>query len=353
MSKRSRKRGSTAVAIAFHAHLKNYFPGMYDESSTHGKGMQGWILLVKKGVTADKVAEAGKRLEKWLRYQAKLTNADIEQVEIKGLPRRNIYQDDELVGFTYGTLAKLPRHMKKAKTFVLECKDLMSPRFDVPEEEEIDETPASSMPIPESYTENIEKYRQDAGDLLAQHEFHRPSGREKLTEEDLAGELLVLHYCTDTLPENGAMPHDRIHKLWIDLHKAQVITRRWSNKRHAAMVRSLADLGYIDVQDATYYFYPTDKITGKRKKGQAAKWCLSESFYERQEEYQEERGDSSSSLREQPDEIPDKGVRLRLVLPPGRLMSTPFDHLLVDLNPYLHPWDGPTEGEPIEMMFAG
>ena len=76
--------GTPEGARRFAAHLNSIWPDMYFEVSTNGKGIHGYLILWKRGSDANETNAALKRLEAWLRAEARKTNADIEQVEIKG-----------------------------------------------------------------------------------------------------------------------------------------------------------------------------------------------------------------------------------------------------------------------------
>ena len=78
------KKGTTEGAVNFVEHLKEKFESLYYEPSTNRKGIHAYFLLEKEGCDAKQVNTILKGFENWLREEAKKTNADIEQVEVKG-----------------------------------------------------------------------------------------------------------------------------------------------------------------------------------------------------------------------------------------------------------------------------
>ena len=79
--------GTLEGATQFAEFLKqNYFPNLYYEVSTHGNGIQGFVVVDKrfwkdaeyKGTLID--------VEKWLRRVLRSTTFDVEDVELKGMP---------------------------------------------------------------------------------------------------------------------------------------------------------------------------------------------------------------------------------------------------------------------------
>ena len=84
--------GNAQSAKAFADWLKdNYFPNLYHEPSTHGKGRHGYFVLYKDGFGDVAVVNILKRLGKTLKKLLQLFLAthpqyEIENVEIKGNP---------------------------------------------------------------------------------------------------------------------------------------------------------------------------------------------------------------------------------------------------------------------------
>jgi hypothetical protein len=104
--------GSPEGARKFAAFLRTWFPSLYVEASTGGKGQHAYLLVRKLGHSAEEVKKALKHLEKWLRQQAK--GFDIEIVEVKGTPPVVKYRDGGFIeSITYGSFAKLPREASR------------------------------------------------------------------------------------------------------------------------------------------------------------------------------------------------------------------------------------------------
>ncbi|MGL4424333.1 MAG: hypothetical protein ACRCZF_27000, partial [Gemmataceae bacterium] len=102
-------RGSTEGAWAFARHLQKQFTGLYCEPSTGGKGVHGIAILQKGTLGAAGVRKLLLRFEQWLRDESARINADIELVEVTGLPaifRRN---RGVLSFINPGVWAKIPR----------------------------------------------------------------------------------------------------------------------------------------------------------------------------------------------------------------------------------------------------
>jgi hypothetical protein len=104
--------GSPEGARKFAAFLRTWFPNLYVEASTGGKGQHAYLLVRKLGHSAEEVKAALKHLEKWLRQQAR--GFDIEIVEVKGTPPVVKYRDGGFIeSITYGSFAKLPREVSR------------------------------------------------------------------------------------------------------------------------------------------------------------------------------------------------------------------------------------------------
>jgi hypothetical protein len=109
---KSRMLGSPEGARKFAAFLRSWFPNLYVEASTGGKGQHAYLLVRKPGQSAEEVKKALKHLERWLRQQAE--GFDIEIVEVKGTPPVIKYGNGgSIEAITYGTFAKLPREVSR------------------------------------------------------------------------------------------------------------------------------------------------------------------------------------------------------------------------------------------------
>ena len=112
------RRGNPESATAFAEWLKdNYFPNLYHEPSTHGKGRHGYFILFKNGFMDVGVSNYLKRLDKTLKKLLELFLAthpqyEIENVEIKGTPHIITWAKGtrrQIETMKSGCLAKLPR----------------------------------------------------------------------------------------------------------------------------------------------------------------------------------------------------------------------------------------------------
>ena len=112
------KSGNPESARAFADWLKdNYFPNLYHEPSTNGKGRHGYFVLFKTGCKDVAVANILKRLEKTLKkllevFLAAHPEYQVENVEIKGTPHILTWAKGEkrkIETMKSGSLAKIPR----------------------------------------------------------------------------------------------------------------------------------------------------------------------------------------------------------------------------------------------------
>jgi hypothetical protein len=108
----------------------------------------------------------------------------------------------------------------------------------------------------------------------------RTTGAEVAKDEDMAVLLLILEACTRSMNSDGSMPTARIRENWEILHANDMVKRPWVPKRYTALRDHLSQMGHLDWEDPHYVPGPLSE-TGK---GQAAKWCASESLLERIEE---------------------------------------------------------------------
>ena len=150
--------GSGSERGAFEAaeYLKaTFFPGLYHEPSTNGRGRHGYLILDKFGLNAEGVKDLLKGLERRLNDHLLAKGFDIELFEIKGLPPVLTWGDDgEVTNYTAGVLAKIPREVRRfeewKKTTVLNDRDvrrLMS-RLRPTAPEEVSVTPKRSRRSP-------------------------------------------------------------------------------------------------------------------------------------------------------------------------------------------------------------
>ena len=79
--------GTLEGATHFAEYLKrNYFPNLYIETSTHGNGAHGFLVVDKRFWTAAEYKGVLGDVEKWLKRVLRSTDFDVEDVELKGTP---------------------------------------------------------------------------------------------------------------------------------------------------------------------------------------------------------------------------------------------------------------------------
>ncbi len=103
--------GTLQGALAYAQFLKNmFFPNLYFETSTNGKGVHGYFVLQKDGVKPEVVNDLLGQLQAHLRKT--VYAFDIETVEIKGRCPVIIWgsKRGEITNYKAGTLAKIPRN---------------------------------------------------------------------------------------------------------------------------------------------------------------------------------------------------------------------------------------------------
>jgi hypothetical protein len=286
---KSKQFGTTAGALAFAKHLRTILPGLQCECSTNGKGVHGYFVLHKLGVTARDVNAIERTFEKWLKQEARRIGADIEDVEIKGTCPVFEYENGKLVKVKAGTNAKLPRGDIRA-TAHIDITDLA--KF-VPVEEKVPAVrrcpgaSSSASWCPKAITPD------DFADMPRLRELalqlglpsQKCGGRVAVTVEDMAVFLLLLRFFTNNMNENGTLPWARFEGLWTALYQAGDIERAFNPKRFAAIRNHLSSRvvdgeTLLDWEDETY------------SAGQACKWRASEKLMRLIE--QEREGTSST-----------------------------------------------------------
>ena len=107
-------RGTTEGAWTFARHLQQRFAGLYCEPSTGGKGVHGIGVLKKGTLGPGHVRTLLRRFEQWLRDEKDRVNADIELVEVTGLPPVCHWHRSDLSFVNPGVWAKIPRDSSRA-----------------------------------------------------------------------------------------------------------------------------------------------------------------------------------------------------------------------------------------------
>ena len=287
--------GTTAGAVAFANHLKTaQWPDLYFEPSTGGKGIHGYVVVEKLGADAATVNDALKRLQDWVRTEAKRIKADIELVEIKGTCPEIEFRYGMIQSVRYGTFAKFPRDVTRfpewRATTVLDLTELQSSRFDVPTKiveqsasvvavrphKKVKATPgsASGKLISEEMLAMLPKYEALARELTGGKPLK--ARRWAVTDHDFAVVLLLLLFFHKNPNSDGSLPTKRAEGMWDGLHSAGDVQRPWNHHRWKAVRNFLSAKGHINWIDHRYEYGRT--VGGKYVKGVACKFTITEEF---------------------------------------------------------------------------
>jgi len=282
--------GTLEGATQFAEHLKrNYLPSLYYEVSTHGNGIQGFLVVDKIFWTAAEYKGVLVSLEKWLKRVLRSTAFDVEDVEVKGTPMTVEWgsRRGEVRGVTYGFLAKIPRDWKRFKEWLsttqMTAHELRALPERFPVAESVKREPEEKSPAPRVVKgsvsgklvdpEVIQELEPLAKELLAQQtpEVGRAS-RAKVVAEDVQVALAVIRGCTLHPNPDGSLPLMRVKAIWDAVHAAGDTTRAFSFHRFQAIRNMLSDMGLLEWEDSTYHF------------GKACRWRASEKLMGMMEE---------------------------------------------------------------------
>ncbi|WP_156513020.1 hypothetical protein [Planctomyces sp. SH-PL62] len=289
--------GSQRGAASAAEYLKvNFFPGLYHEPSTNGRGRHGYFILDKFDLEAEPVKRRLKALERSVNDHLLAQGFDIEMCEIKGLPPVITWGDGGISNYTAGLLAKIPRQVDRfdewKRTTVLNefgirklTTTLRSLTPAVASVEKITAKVQSQQSrskavgsiggklISEDELAQVAEdghYRKVAAALMESHVL-KTSGRSVVTAEDVAAFLLLLKFFTDRMNADGTLPVKRFKVLWTGLYQASDLQRAFDCHRFKKTRDYLSDLGLIDWQDSTFVVPRFDEA-GKKRKGRACKW---------------------------------------------------------------------------------
>ena len=95
---------------------------------------------------------------------------------------------------------------------------------------------------------------------------HKPAGRKRLCAEDFQRAFVILSLVAREPNEDGQLPHNLAEALWKKVFGGD---RGWDNSRWKAIRDTLADCGFLDLVDESYYYYPDGD-----KEGRAMRWSL-------------------------------------------------------------------------------
>jgi len=306
--------GTLQGALAYGRFLKDtFFPNLYFEPSTNGKGAHGYFVVKKETVKPEIVNDLLGRLQAYLRQT--IFGFDIENVEIKGRCPI-IYWGErrgEVTNYKAGTLAKIPRNalrfeeLKNTTAFsVAELRSLILrplPEI-VPIVRTVNILCETKTAIPTTIVapkivkvsipkvrsekfvgscsdkvislEELQKldghYFEVAQTLLGVHPLK--AGRVVATVKDLAVFLMLLKWFSQHMNEDGSLPWKRFAGLWTAVYKAKDIDRAFDPKRFAAMRNYLSSLELLDWTDDTYKQGHWER--GVKVGGIACKWKASD-----------------------------------------------------------------------------
>jgi hypothetical protein len=302
------KRGNPQSATAFADWLKdNYFPSLYHESSTHGKGRHGYFVLFKDGFKDVGVSNILKQLDKTLKKLLEVFLAihpeyEVENVEIKGTPHIITWKKGarrQIEAMKSGCLAKLPRDIgdrfdEFKKTTVMSFDDI----------DELEKT-ADQIVIPAPKMLPIIKIKGSTSahpitkdEIEAINgpymEFARcwvpasvgTSSRAKVDVIDLAISLSILKFCSQHMNSDGTMPTKRIKTIWDRLFETGEIQRGFDYHRWRVIRDLIESQGGLEMEERLYYTgFVNDQ--GRMIKGRAAKWKMSDWLIEKLDEFAE------------------------------------------------------------------
>jgi hypothetical protein len=318
--------GSLQGAFAYAEFLKDtFFPNLYFEPSTNGKGVHGYFVLDKKDVRPETVNDLLGQLQVVLRQTT--TGFDIQTVEIKGRCPVVIWgrRRGEVANYKAGTLAKIPRQAERFEelknTTRLAVKELIAlvPRrilrgnekptirfaakpkpvtakAQAPRVLKTKDQAVGSCSDRVISSAEVQKltghYLKVAETLLGAHPIR--TGRVVATAEDLAIFLMLLKWFTKNMNSDGSLPWARFKGLWDALHEAGDISRAFDAKRFAAVRNYLSSLGLIEWKENT--FHTGFWSQGSKMPGKACKWKAGETLMKMLEEEEKEKRDNETSL---------------------------------------------------------
>jgi len=251
--------GTFAGAVAFAEHLQTFFPNLYFERSTNGNGCHCYVVLKKLGFSANQVNVAYKDFNKWLKERAKLVNADISDVEIKGHCPEYQWANRDIEQIKFGQWIKYPRGDAR-NTTVLHIDDLArfpsasaNPRRQRPKTDKPSGMHRSGSWMPHAISP-FDLAEMPRLKVLASKLGLPGQCREGLatTDEDGAIFLLLLRFFTNHMNKDGTLPTARFEALWTALYDCGDIKRAWNAKRYAAIRNRLSGLSVDDAKLLTW-----------------------------------------------------------------------------------------------------
>jgi hypothetical protein len=284
---KSKGLGTPEGAVAFAKHLKRFWPDLYSEPSTGGKGVHCYVLVQRAGQDARAVNAYLKKLQDWLRAEQQSSNADIEVVEVKGTcPVIDLAPDGKVESVRYGTFAKIPRQAEErfgelAATTVLDI-DKPLPMNSGPvfklvgsnggcgswDGRFISEEEVAAIPANEQFYKNLGLGLRDARYLVSANDF--------------AIFCVLLRWFTDHPVTSGkkkdTLPVRKCEGLWNALHEAGIAERPFNCHRFKVIRDYLSKNRHIDWIDHRYQWSNRDAVGQVVQEGIACKWRLTAHF---------------------------------------------------------------------------
>ena len=281
------KEGTIAGAMELARELREYFPSMYIERS--GGGAHAYLIVdVGENTKGASLNECYRDFEISLnRFGAQF---DVEKVEIKGTPHEIRWiervapgtgtEGDELEEpchpeVKFGSLATIPKFISLGQLLdapvfelheIYEVSDkLTSISPELREAKERQQHTSCSLQI--EVDETLERVADCAWKLSDIDESFQV-GRRKVTREDLAIFLSILHFCFTHENKDGSLPTRRIKAIWKSLFENGQVARGHSDQKVKLLRGLLSKLGWIEWQDNTFC------------NSKACKWRLAEEVYE-------------------------------------------------------------------------
>ncbi len=326
---------------------ENYFPNLFIETSTHGNGAHGFLVVDRKLWSDAEYKAVLVNVEKWLRRVLRQTTFDVEDVELKGMPMTVQWgaRRGEVRGVTFGSLAKMPRDWRRFEEWQ------STTRMTAHELRALPERFVVAEPELQHQSETNEKASVRKGSVLGKlvdpevvqmleplakgllrlgsPEVKQSSSRAIVVAEDMQMTLAIIRSFTLHPNPDGSMPLKRIGAIWDAAYEAGDTTRAFCYHRFKAIRDRLADMGLLEWDDSTYRF------------GRACRWQASEELMEMMESVLEAASDTTTpcpspivdrnkiqdaiaeARRNRPEQV---GLRPKMVFP--SLLRTDWDEKL-------------------------
>lgn len=278
------RAGTLQEALRFAQHLRDsYFPNLYYEVSTNGRGVHGYLIVDKRGCEATVLNKSYKQLQRWIKNVLAQGDWNVEGVEIKGMAPVLTWDAHKVTSVKAGTLAKIPRG-DFTRTTVVKFGDLLN--LPAPEQEkqavkkaiaqnELDVSSFSEEAITEDDLSHMPYYRRVAEHML-QGELIPCKGRVKVLADDCAIASLVFLHCFMHPNKDGSFPFMRIYNLWQALYERGQVSRAPDTKRITAIRNYFSSKGLLEWEDNIYQ--PGYWKEGKYVQGKACKWTITQAF---------------------------------------------------------------------------